>query len=101
MRVLVTGGTGFLGRHTVRALTAHGAEVRVLARGDAATHRGSVLDGQAVRRAADQCDVVVHLAGRVDRDRSALGALRSLHVEGTRAVLRASADAGVRRVVYA
>lgn len=101
MRVLVTGGTGFLGRHTVAALHDAGAQTRILARGSGATHRGSVLDPTTLEEAIDGCEAVLHLAGRVDRDRSARDALTRLHVDGTLAVLDAAARAGVRRVVYA
>jgi dihydroflavonol-4-reductase len=101
VRVLVTGGTGFLGRHLVTQLRSAGHEVRVLARGEGATHRGSVTDSDALRAAMEGCAVVHHLAGRVDRDRSALPALRALHVDGTRAVIDAAVEAGVHRVVYA
>ena len=99
--VLVTGGTGFLGGHLVPLLQAQGHEVRTISRGEGATHRGSILDQNVLERAVEGCEVVFHLAGRVDRGRNAFESLRRLHVHGTVAVIEAAAAAGVRRVVYA
>ncbi|MSP92872.1 MAG: NAD-dependent epimerase/dehydratase family protein [Myxococcales bacterium] len=107
---LVTGGTGFLGRAVVRTLLARpGVVVRVLARHDDAELarlgaqfvRGSVLDPDVTRVATDGCAGVFHLAGKVERDPKAAHTLYELHVTGTRTVLEAAADMGVRRVVVA
>lgn len=109
---LVTGGTGFLGRHLLDALVGGAGrdpgEVRVFCRhGDPElTARGfQVIEGTVASRphlaqAAAGCDVVFHLAGRVDRSPESLGSLMRVHVEGTRNVVHAAAEAGVRRVVY-
>lgn len=99
--VLVTGGTGFLGGKVVQRLRDAGHDVRVLARSPGATHRGSILDPAVLHAAVSGCEFVFHLAGRVDRGRDAWERLRSLHVDGTVAVVEAAADAGVARVVYA
>lgn len=107
--VLVTGGTGFLGRHLVHHLLGIGAKVRVLARGEdealtgagAEVRAGSILDPQAVASAAKGCEAVVHCAGLVSRDPEHAARLYQLHVEGTRTVLTAAAEAGVGRLVLA
>jgi dihydroflavonol-4-reductase len=109
MRVLVTGATGFLGRHLVSALLARGDEVVILARstlrlpgGSAVTVRqGDILDGASVRAAAEGCEGVYHCAGRVSRDPEDALLLWKTHVEGTRAVLTACREAGARRAVVA
>jgi len=106
MNILVTGGTGFLGGHLVEGLLQAGHEVRVLARSKGTNpscewRQGSVLDRPALRDAMAGCEVVYHLAGRVDRDRRAVASLRELHVEGTRAVCELGLDLGVRRIIYA
>lgn len=71
MKVLLTGGTGFLGGAVARALAARGHVVRLLVRGPGRkvpgfeTSPGDVTDAKAVRRAAEGCEAVVHMAGLV------------------------------------
>jgi uncharacterized protein YbjT (DUF2867 family) len=70
--VLVTGGTGTLGRHLVPLLAARGHQVRVLSRREGAgTHRGDLITGVGLAEAADGAELAVHLAsdrrlGRTD-----------------------------------
>lgn len=107
MQCLVTGGTGFLGRHLVRQLVADGRSVRVLARSEAPSLEregaevvpGDVLDPATLGPALADVQVAFHLAGRVSHKGEPTG-LFELHVEGTRNVLRAAHAAGVERVVH-
>lgn len=113
MRVLVTGGAGFIGSHTADALLARGDEVVVLddlSTGDAAAippaaafHRGCVADPAALATACAGVDAVVHLAAvstvpaaTADPDRAA-----QVNIVGTARVLQAAAAAGARSVVLA
>jgi dihydroflavonol-4-reductase len=96
-KYLVTGGTGFLGGHLVRTLEAHGHEVVAFSRKSG----GDVLDRERVRTAAEGCDGAFHCAGRVSRKLADAEELYRLHVEGTKSVLDACAQAGVKRVVVA
>jgi len=108
--ILVTGGSGFLGEHVVAALVQRGANpVRVLVRGTyepelpagVEVHKGDVVDGPGLAEALAGCEQVVHLAGLVSRDPGAAAAMMRVHVEGTRRLLRAAREAGVRRVLVA
>jgi NADH dehydrogenase len=75
MRIAITGGTGFVGRHLARRLAAGGVEVVIIARGtdtrDAAIRQlpgarfmaAAVDDTDALTRAFAGCDVVAHCAG--------------------------------------
>jgi dihydroflavonol-4-reductase len=107
---LVTGGTGFLGRAIVERLVGNGEPVRALSRSDASAKvlaelgaepaRGDVLDLDALASAMRGCDLVYHAAGAnafCVRDPSPMF---EVNVEGSRTVVRAAAQAGVRRVVY-
>lgn len=107
MRVLVTGGGGFLGGALCRRLIERGDEVTSLSRGDypglrevgVRTVRADLTDTAAVARAAEGCDVVHHvaaLAGVWGRRRDYWHA----NVEGTRSVLEACRSAGVTRLVH-
>jgi dihydroflavonol-4-reductase len=109
VKLLVTGGTGFLGTALVPLLLEAGHQVRLLQRSaapalealGAAVHRGSVEDPAVVRAALQGVEAVYHLAGRVDFDPGEPAALYALHVQGTRLLLEAAAAAGVGRVVLA
>lgn len=107
MRALVTGGAGFLGAAIVRRLLARGDEVRSFSRTehpeleslDVRTYRGDIADGQAVSRAAVDCDVVFHLAARI----GGWGPRSEYHrtnVLGTTSVIEACRRQGVPKLVY-
>jgi uncharacterized protein YbjT (DUF2867 family) len=106
MKVLVTGATGFIGTAVCAALTSAGVEVRRLARTTARNSRaagavesiaGSVLEPSSLRGVCAGCDAVVHLVGIISECREQT--FEAVHVEGTRAILRAALDAGVSRFV--
>ena len=94
---LVTGATGFLGKHLVSQLlaSAPGAPLRVLNRGASAYDsdarvevvRGDVTVTADVERAVNGCARVYHLAGWVSRNPADSARLHQIHVEGTRSVL--------------
>jgi dihydroflavonol-4-reductase len=107
-RYLVTGATGFLGRHLVQALLARGHAVVALVRGDDADlpaavtcAKGDVLDRASIEAAVLGTDGVFHCAGKVSRRPEDAELLQRLHVEGTKNVLDAAIAKGVRRAVVA
>jgi UDP-glucose 4-epimerase len=111
VRVLVTGGSGFIGSHVVDRLRAHGHEPVIYdlrpspwhEPGTVDTVLGSITDREALERALHSCDAVAHLAAVAD--------VNDVHAEpedaervnarGTVAVLEAARRAGVKRIVYA
>jgi dTDP-L-rhamnose 4-epimerase len=97
VRVLITGAAGFVGRVATRDLVRAGAEVVTYDRAD------DITDLDRVRPAVRGCDVVVHLAAKVGLgvDLSDLDDYARTNDLGTAVVLRAAAEAGVPRVVFA
>src|ERR1051326_8823379 len=98
-RFLVTGSTGFLGRHLVKSLVDHDHTVVEFA----FETGGNVLDRACVDRALSDgtFDGVFHCAGRVSRRPEDAEMLHELHVTGTKNVLDACIAKGVKRVVVA
>lgn len=109
MKVLVTGGTGQVGGAVARALLARGDEVRCIVRNpnrlanltgvDAELVAGDVTDIASLRAACDGIEAVVHAAGVVSYWKPRYPAVHHVNVEGTRFMLDAAADAGVKRFV--
>jgi dTDP-glucose 4,6-dehydratase len=93
MRVLVTGGAGFIGSHFVKRLVAAGDEVVVLDKLTYAGNRanlaevehtlvvGDIADPDAVARAAGGCDAIVNFAAETHVDRSILGPQEFVHTD--------------------
>jgi nucleoside-diphosphate-sugar epimerase len=116
MRMLVTGGGGFIGSHLAAHLASLGNEVRIIdnfATGrrsnvlglpeDVELVEGDIQSYERVHNAVAGCDVVFHQAALPSIPRSVQDPLTSnaTNVMGTLNVLLAARDAGVRRVVYA
>lgn len=110
--IVVTGATGFIGRHVVARLVGDGHRVRALVRGRGSSVSGAEVwpfdglqDRDGMAAAMDGADLVVHLAARVHVMRETAGDPLSEHrrvnVDGTAALLTEAARAGVRRLISA
>lgn len=108
MRVLVTGGSGFIGSHIVDKLRDHGVTVRVFDvvapewRDDLEYRNGSILSEEQLRLAMAGCDAVIHTAAVADvKDvHNEPGYSEQVNVRGTANVLEAMRRTGVKRIVY-
>jgi uncharacterized protein YbjT (DUF2867 family) len=110
MQVLVTGGSGFVGRQVVQALLARGQTVRCLVRPGAEKNLsrqagmnfayGDVLRPETLAAAVAGCAAVVHLVGII-REFPARGiTFQSLHVQATANVVAAAQKAGIGRYLH-
>lgn len=106
MTVLVTGATGFIGRHLLGELLSRAETVRALSRDPSVlpsdlrklvqTTRGDLVRPSSLREAFDDINVVFHLAGEL-RESSQFA---TVNVDGTRNLLEACNQAGVRRLIH-
>jgi nucleoside-diphosphate-sugar epimerase len=114
VKVLVTGGTGFTGSHSVRALLAAGHSVRLLVRDPEKVARvfgpdepgvrdvvaGDMTDESAVAAALSGCDGVVHSAALVDLRASAARLVERTNARGVELVVGGAARRGIPSIVY-
>ncbi|MGK2962852.1 MAG: NAD-dependent epimerase/dehydratase family protein [Gemmatimonadaceae bacterium] len=109
--VVVTGASGFIGRHVVASLAAAGIPVRAIVRRQQSLGDGvqvvvakDVLDAESVFAAVNGASAIVHLAGRAHakaESRDDPGSeCRRVNVDGTAMLLEAAAAAGVRSLVF-
>src|SRR6059058_3990531 len=113
MRVLVTGGSGFIGSHVVDKLRARGYEPVIYDLRPSPWHAdsdrpvdtvlGSITDREALERALHSCDAVAHLAAVADVNdvHASPEDAERVNARGTVTVLEAARRAGVKRIVYA
>jgi len=109
MRVAITGGTGFVGRHLSRELLAQENEVVLIARGkdvrdesiyklpSASFFASDLSDAAELQRAFSGCDAVAHCAG-INRE-IGVQTYQKVHIGGTKNVVDAARLAGVRKIV--
>src|SRR5205814_3260399 len=99
MNVLVTGGTGTLGRHVVMLLRQSGHRARILSReprGHVDAVQGDLKTGAGLVKAVAGMESIVHAATGA---RESL-ASRATDIKGTRRLLKAARDAGIKHIVY-
>ena len=114
MKVMVTGGTGFVGSHTVAELVRNGHQVRLLVRSrervapalgplgieDVESVQGDVLDRKSVELAAEGCDATIHCGSVYSLDPRAAGVIRNTNVAGTETVLDAAHRLGHDPIIH-
>ncbi len=110
MKVLVTGASGFVGSHVAQALVERGDTVRALVRDparagnlaalDCEQIKGDLRDPDSLRAALARCEALFHVAADYRLWSRDPQELYLSNVEGTRNILRAALDAGIRRIVY-
>ena len=112
MRVMVTGGTGFIGYHTVQALLAQGMDVSLLVRSEDKLNKvygegviehftcGDIADAASVSAAMQDCDAVIHVAALVSTHAADAERVYRVNLEGTRNVIGGAVEAGVKRVIH-
>ena len=114
MRVLVTGGTGYVGCHTVAALAGQGHQVRLLVRArerivpalgplgvaEADAVVGDMTDAAAVEQAMLGCDAVVHAASVFSFDPRRAAVMQQANPGGTGTVLAAAQRHGLDPIIY-
>jgi nucleoside-diphosphate-sugar epimerase len=114
MRVLITGGTGFVGSHTVGAVIRAGHDVKLLVRRpervqaalaplgveevDAVT--GDVLDASSVRAAVEGCDALINAAAIFSLDPGQAENMLATNTRATEIVLEAAIGAGLDPIVH-
>ncbi|HLO17249.1 MAG TPA: NAD(P)H-binding protein [Anaerolineales bacterium] len=108
MKIAITGGTGFIGKHLAQDLVERGHQVVVISRGlysrgqgplphdDISYIRANVTDTSELTRAFTGCTAVVHCAG-TSEDKSQT--FQQVHVEGARSAITAAQQAGVQKFV--
>lgn len=105
--ILVTGGTGFIGRHLVKVLVEEGSKVRCLARRLSEQGQffqgaeficGDVTDQYTLTKACHGAEVVIHLVAII-REKGG-STFEKVNVQGTRNIVTAAEAAGVRRFIH-
>ena len=112
-RVLVTGGTGFLGAYIIRQLIEQGWSVRAIRRGQTLPAfipasildrvewvTGDILDVIGLQEAMEDMDAVIHAAGRVSFARGEKQELFRTNIEGTANVVNMALEQNIRRLVH-
>jgi dihydroflavonol-4-reductase len=110
MKAFITGATGFVGSHVAQALADAGADLRLLVRSQSKldniagfkgeTAVGDLCDPQSLNKAIRGCDFVFHLAADYRLWVRDPEQMYRANVEGTKAIIQAAQECGVRRVIY-
>jgi uncharacterized protein YbjT (DUF2867 family) len=111
MKVVVTGGTGFVGREVLRQVHAAGHQLRVLTRNsnsrsardidlkyNAEVVGGDILDSESLKTLCTSGDAVIHLVGIISEFEN--DTFENVHHRGTQNVVEAAGNAGIKRFIH-
>src|SRR5262245_47572072 len=110
MKAFITGATGFVGSHVAHALAERGADLRLLVRASSRTDNIAELKAELVsgdlrepaflKNAVSGCECVFHVAADYRLWVRDPNEMYRANVEGTRAIIQAAQESGVRRLIY-
>ena len=110
VKAFVTGATGFVGSHVAQLLSAQGADLRLLVRSSSRTENiadlkaerviGDLRDPDSLKHAMQGCEFVFHVAADYRLWVRHPQEMYRSNVEGTRGLIRAAQESGVRRLIY-
>src|SRR5215472_16955498 len=110
MKAFITGATGFVGSHVAQALADRGADLRLLVRSQSKldniagfkgeTAVGDLCDPASLKKTMTGCEFVFHVAADYRLWVRDPEPMYRANVEGTRAIIEAAQNSGVRRVIY-
>ncbi|EAT17366.1 complex I NDUFA9 subunit family protein [Desulfuromonas acetoxidans] len=109
MRIFLTGATGFVGHHVIQALLLNGHTVRCLVRKptpsltslvQVETVQGDITNPAELKQAMSDCDAIIHLVGIIRAFPQRGITFEKLHVEATRNIITAAAEAGIDRYLH-
>jgi dihydroflavonol-4-reductase len=109
MKVAITGATGHIGGLVVRELHARDYTTKALVRTTDQKSldglpmeyvKGDLNDQDALKQLMEACDYLIHAAAVISIDGDMKGLVHQTNVEGTRAVMEAAKDAGIKRVIH-
>jgi nucleoside-diphosphate-sugar epimerase len=107
-KILITGGSGFIGNHVAQVLLKQGLEVKIYdlkpsSLSKVESVQGDILDEVQLEQAAHGCDAIVHLAAQISVPRSIENPEETynINVTGTQNVIACAEKMGIRRVLLA
>lgn len=110
MKIFITGGTGFIGSHTIELLSKTNHQLKILVRKTSDTTslkklnvnliEGDLLDRQSLVKGMKDCDSVIDLAGLYSFWEKEKSIYSKINIEGTRNIMECALESGIKKVVH-